>query len=67
MRLFKHKGCTTPLIRYVGPEPLEGRKLVSKEWEMADGSLIAYSAPRSHECPDCSKQVWVGPEELEPV
>lgn len=67
MTLYRHRGCESPIARYIGEEPLAtGQKMRSRDWQLADGSRIGYGE-KMPSCPDCGEQMQPNRHWLEPV
>ena len=68
-KLYRHRGCESPVLRYMGDAPLvPGTPIRSGDWQRADGSR-PLPGERIGECPDCGEPVvmashWL--EEIEP-
>lgn len=51
---LKHKGCTTPIIEYIGSAPLEGGLRMRREdWRLPDGTKPNHCDLMVYTCPDC--------------
>lgn len=68
MNLFRHRGCTSELIRYIGDKPLQsGTVMRSREWQWADGQTPTMLSYKSKKCPDCGFIVKITTEFLEEI
>jgi len=55
--LYRHRGCETPVLRYVGDEPLvAGMRVRTQDWQLQDGSR-PQPGERMPNCPDCGEPV----------
>jgi hypothetical protein len=64
--IFRHKGCESPAIRYMGEEPgPEPQPLRSGDWQYPDGSRPRPNARAVVTCPDCGVTMSVGLDNLE--
>lgn len=63
---FRHRGCPSEAIRYVGQEPLVPNTVVrAAEWQYPNGRH-----PNQGDqliCPDCGKVVMLNSYGLEPI
>ena len=65
---FRHKGCKSEVIRYVGEvELVSGSSLHSSEWAYPDGTHPSPQSEQKVKCPDCLQSVEVSSRCLEPI
>lgn len=66
---FRHKGCRSALIRYIGTAPLypSPKFLLAREWELSNGEPILPGTYTRAKCPDCGLVVKVHAGYLEPL
>lgn len=65
---FRHVGCKSEIVRYVGNRPLTADSdMDSREWEWPDGSKVATCESRFVDCPDCLRSVLIHGRLLEPI
>ncbi len=56
---LKHKGCSTPIVEYIGVTPLVNNPpLFSKNWVFAE-NIEHGDHIRSFICPDCGKKDYL--------
>lgn len=66
MITFRHRGCKTPIIRYIGEAELKaGTILRAEDWQWPDGTSPKAGTARSAQCPDCQKSVGFGTADME--
>lgn len=63
---FKHKGCFSTVICYVGDAALTPKTIMRKaDWRMPDGAEIAMNSDLVVTCPDCGITIDVDAEHLQ--
>lgn len=63
---FRHRGCQSEVIRYVGQAPtVTGIAMKSAEWQFPDCRHPKQGEPVS--CPDCGKLVPLNSHGMEPI
>ena len=63
-RIFKHRGCKTPIVKYIGTQKMTGSMIIrSKDWVLMDGDSIG----RFLICEDCSCKVSIGNKYLQEI
>ena len=64
---FKHIGCKSECIRFIGDRPPFTGEAASAEWRFPDGTAPKTGSWRIAQCPSCSQIVGVDPFNLEPI
>ena len=65
---FRHIGCESETVRYVGDAILGTcARMVSKDWRWPDGSRVAVMASRFVRCPDCGRAVLIHAAQVMPI
>lgn len=68
MVLLRHKGCTTPIVGYIGKTPLTECPAI-REAEWVFRKEIVFDRPligrRPFFCPDCGERIGLHPDLLE--
>lgn len=67
MTAFRHKGCSSELIRFVGSELRSGMVMVATDWRLPDGTKPKEGQERTVTCPDCGEPVCVAIEYIERI
>lgn len=65
--LYRHQGCETPMLRYMGnePDPLGAPLLRHGDWQLPSGRRM--DGPELLVCPDCGEDVLVASSTLEKI
>lgn len=59
---MRHRGCSTPLVEYVGAVPLMSNpRMRWIDWREAGGKF----APLRLDCPDCGQRIGIHADQLE--
>lgn len=63
---FRHIGCHSEVIRYIGEAELNaGTILRAEDWQWPDGTRPKYGSVRDAQCPDCEKSLGFGYADME--
>lgn len=63
---FRHKGCQSEVIRYVGQAPaITGMAMKAAEWQFPDCRHPTQDEPII--CPDCGAKVPLNNQGMEPI
>ena len=65
---FKHIGCKSEIVRYVGNHPLTpDSDMLSSEWQWPSGIRVGWYADRFVICRDCLRSVLIHCRQLERI